>query len=165
MGFTYDSYCLEDDIKNLSTTDKSITLLNTMVISKNEEEEVSKYLPKFDIVNADKNLTKLSSDRNKIICDSFNGDSSGFKASINLKNANLVFFSIPNDEGWKIKVNGKVVDPIEVNYGLMAIECDKGTNKIIATYHNKGLKIGIIGSAIFVVICLIIFIFKKIRFN
>lgn len=165
MGFTYDSYCLEDDIKNLSTTDKSITLLNTMVISKNAEKEVSKYLPKFDIVNVDKNLTKLSSDRNKITCDSFNGDSSGFKASINLESANLVFFSIPNDKDWEIKVNGKAVDPIEVNYGLMAIECDKGTNKIIATYHNKGLKIGIIGSAIFVVICLIIFIFKKIRFN
>lgn len=165
MGFTYDSYCLEGDIKNLSKTDKSITLLNTMVIPKNEEKEVSKYLSKFDIVNVDKNLTKLSSDRNKITCDSFNGDSSGFKASINLESANLVFFSIPNDKDWEIKVNGKVVDPIEVNYGLMAIECDKGTNKIIATYHNKGLKIGIIGSAIFVVICLIIFIFKKIRFN
>lgn len=165
MGFTYDSYCLEGDIKNLSKTDKSITLLNTMVISKNEEKEVSKYLSKFDIVNVDKNLTKLSSDRNKITCDSFNGDSSGFKASINLESTNLVFFSIPNDKDWEIKVNGKVVDPIEVNYGLMAIKCDKGTNKIIATYHNKGLKIGIIGSAIFVVICLIIFIFKKIRFN
>lgn len=165
MGFTYDSYCLEDDIKNLNTTDKSITLLNTMVISKNEEKEVIKYLPKFDMANVDKNLTKLSFDRNKITCDSFNGNSSGFKALINLKSANLVFFSIPNDEGWEIKVNGKTVDPIEVNYGLMAIECDKGTNNIIATYHNKGLKIGIIGSAIFVVICLIIFIFKKIRFN
>lgn len=165
MGFTYDSYCLEGDIKNLSKTDKSITLLNTMIISKNEEKEVSKYLSKFDIVNVDKNLTKLSSDRTKITCDSFNGDSSGFKASINLESANLVFFSIPNDKDWEIKVNGKVVDPIEVNYGLMAIECDKGTNKIIATYHNKGLKIGIIGSAIFVIIYLIIFIFKKIRFN
>ena len=85
MGFTYDSYCLEGDIKNLSKTDKSITLLNTMIISKNEEKEVSKYLSKFDIVNVDKNLTKLSSDRTKITCDSFNGDSSGFKASINLE--------------------------------------------------------------------------------
>lgn len=161
MGFTYNSYCLEEEVNDLNTKDKSIALLNTMIIQKDKEKYVSKYLSKFDMNDFNKDIDYLSKERKKITCNKFKGDSSGFKAKINLKKQNLVFFSIPNDDGWEIKLNGKKIMPIEVNYGLMAIACNVGENIITATYHNKGLKVGIIGSTVCLLMWLSLFLLKR----
>ncbi len=50
------------------------------------------------------------SNRAASACDSFQYDSSGFTATISLDSPNLVFFSVPYDEGWTATVNGRPVD-------------------------------------------------------
>lgn len=84
-------------------------------------------------------------------CSSFEGTAEGFTAEINLDTDNIVFFSIPNDTGWEITVNGEPANIIDANYGLLGICCNAGCNKISATYHTQGLTTGIICSVVFTV--------------
>jgi hypothetical protein len=76
----------------------------------------------------------------------------GFSASITLEKDNLVFFSIPYDEGWSATVNGKKVDVERVNKGFMAVPVTAGESQIEFTYKTPGLYHGalITLSAIFV---------------
>ena len=75
-------------------------------------------------------------------CDSFQYDSSGFTATISLDNPNLVFFSVPYDDGWTATVNGKPVDVEEVDNGFMAVPAEAGDNTIQFHYETPGLHMG-----------------------
>ncbi len=90
----------------------------------------------------------------------------GFNEKITLENDNLVFFSIPYDEGWTATVNGQAATIEKVNIGFMAVLAKAGTNDITFTYHTPGLKLGIYISIaslsillIYYVIC--IFVYKN----
>ena len=52
---------------------------------------------------------------------------SGFHAEITLDTANLVFFSVPYDDGFTATVNGREADILRVDEGLMAVLCPAGT--------------------------------------
>ena len=51
---------------------------------------------------------------------------SGFHAEITLKKDNLVFFSVPYDDGFTAYVNGKETEVIRVDEGLMAVLAPAG---------------------------------------
>ena len=68
----------------------------------------------------------------------------GFGASALLQKDNLMFFSIPYDEGWSATVNGKKVEIERVNKGFMAVPIKAGENQIEFTYKTPGLPLGII---------------------
>ena len=50
-------------------------------------------------------------------------NNSGFHAEITLEKENLVFFSVPYDDGFTAYVNGQEADIVEVDEGLMAVLC------------------------------------------
>ncbi len=69
---------------------------------------------------------------------SFNADHTGFTAAITLDRENLVFFSVPYDEGFTATVNG-VETPVErVSGGLSAVLCPAGESTIVFTYQTPG---------------------------
>ena len=72
----------------------------------------------------------------------FEKTNSGFESAITLKRDNLVFFSIPYDEGWSATVNGKPVEIEKVNVGFMAVPAEAGDNTIEFTYKTPGLNAG-----------------------
>ena len=72
----------------------------------------------------------------------FEKTNSGFESAITLKRDNLVFFSIPYDEGWSATVNGKPVEIEKVNVGFMAVPAEAGDNTIKFTYKTPGLNTG-----------------------
>jgi uncharacterized membrane protein YfhO len=153
---------IDDEMdKVLSPEEKSIVMLQSLVIRNKDEITVSKYLPSYEIINVSANLGTLVTERNKRTCTSFIGTSKGFSAEIELEKANVVFFSVPYDTGWNISVNDVPAETIEVNYGLLGIVCDSGSNQIIATYHTKGLDMGICCS----IICIAIWITYEIIFR
>ncbi len=49
---------------------------------------------------------------------------------IELARKGLLFFSIPFDPGWQIKVDGKDVEPEKVNLGFIGISLEKGKHEI-----------------------------------
>lgn len=83
-------------------------------------------------------------------CDSFCYTDKGFKATVtNDGDDNLLFFSVPYDEGFTAYVNGKQVDIEKVNIGFMALRVEgHSTSEIEFVYTTPGLKIGVITSAI-----------------
>lgn len=89
----------------------------------------------------------------------------GFKAEITLERDNLVFYSIPYDEGWTAYINGSPVEIEKVNVGFMAVLAKAGTNTIEFKYETPGLKYGIIISLasllIFAVYMLVSYIYIK----
>lgn len=149
MGFTYNSYCLENMLNNKPKKQKAQIMLNSLIIKK-EDKDIIKNFMKED--SSSKDLKDAVRDRKQNTTYYFDGTSKGFKAKIKLKRKNIVFFSIPNDSGWSIKVNGHTVKSMEVNYGLMGIKCEAGNNTILGEYHTKGLKPGVICTIVSLII-------------
>ena len=146
MGFTYDSYCLEDALTDMLPEERAAIMLETMVIQKADEETVSNYLLAASDTTSTFSLSEIVSERKEAVCSYFSGTTDGFSAEINLEKDNIVFFSIPNDDGWEITVNGEPASIVEVNYGLLGICCSAGSNSISATYHTQGWALGLVCS-------------------
>ena len=146
MGFIYNTYCTEAQLSDKNPEERAQILLQLLVIKQKDEEIVDKYLKKCSNWNDEFDLSELALKRNEITCNRFMGTSSGFDAEINLLEKNIVFFSIPNDKGWKITVNGEKAHLVEVNYGLLGVCCEAGRNHIVATYHTQGWNYGIVCS-------------------
>ena len=68
----------------------------------------------------------------------------------------LLYFSVPYDKGWTIKVDGEVVEPEKVAEAMMAIPINKGEHKIEMKYISNGLKEGMIISGISILALLLI---------
>lgn len=88
-------------------------------------------------------LTQDAAERAKT-AGSFEKTKNGFVSKITLNKDNLVFFSIPYDEGWKAYVNGQKVEIEKVNVGFMAVLAKEGTNTIEFKYTTPGLNYGIL---------------------
>lgn len=122
-------------------------MLQTMIVQKADEETVSKYLTFKSDTTSETNLSEIVSERRETGCSYFAGTSDGFTAEINLEKDNIVFFSIPDDIGWEVTVNGEPACIVEANYGLMGICCNVGNNTISAIYHTQGWTLGLVCSS------------------
>lgn len=82
-------------------------------------------------------------------CSDFYYTKDGFRAEFTNKgDDNLLFFSVPDDEGWTATVNGEEVDIVRVNTGFMAVRVPGHTTSDIKfTYRTPYLKTGCIISA------------------
>jgi len=67
---------------------------------------------------------------------------SGFHAEITLDASNLVFFSVPYDDGFTATVNGKETDILRVDEGLMAVLCPAGESTLDFVYQPDGIQLG-----------------------
>ncbi|MDR2748547.1 MAG: YfhO family protein [Bifidobacteriaceae bacterium] len=117
-------------------------------------------MPVSDLLNAYKQFDQMK-------VKSF--DTSGLKGDINITQPNsTIAFSIPYDNGFTLKVDGKQTDISQVNGGIIGANIDKGHHEIELTYEAPGFKIGIIISVIslFLLICFCgIKVFRKRKYN
>ncbi len=147
MGFTYDYYIDDETIKGKSNQSKEKLLMKAMLLN---DKQVEKYSDIIQLI-PDNSLYNLSETayldecklKSQNSCESFEYATDGFTANINLKDENLVFFSVPYDKGWTASVNGKAVDIERVNYGFMAVKADVGDNVIEFSYEPEGLRVGL----------------------
>lgn len=71
------------------------------------------------------------------------------KGTINITDdSSYMLTSIPYNEGWRVEVDGKQVQPRNVWESLMAIPITAGQHTINMTYYPPGFFIGVAGSAI-----------------
>ena len=83
--------------------------------------------------------------RAKSASKSFETDSRGFTAAVELDRENLVFFSVPYEEdGWTATVDGKPADIETVNVGFMAVRVPEGAHTVRFDYMTPGLKYGVL---------------------
>ena len=143
MGFTYDYYVTEATYEASVKTLRSNLLLRALVLEDEDVEKYSSYLTELpdallDDLHYD-SYTQDCADRRAHSCSVFQMNNAGFHAEITLDKANLVFFSVPYDDGFTAYVNGEKTDILRVDEGLMAVLCPAGTNSIDFVYQAAGL--------------------------
>ena len=145
MGFTYDYYVTKATYEASVKTLRSNLLMRALVL---EDEDVAQYgqylteLPAAELndLTYDRYVQDCA-DRRASACSVFQMTNSGFHAEITLDTANLVFFSVPYDDGFTATVNGREADILRVDEGLMAVLCPAGESTIDFVYQPAGIRL------------------------
>ena len=143
MGFTYDYYVTEATYQTSIKTLRSNLLMRALVLEDEDLEKYSPYLTELSEAMLDDlhydSYTQDCADRRAHSCSVFQMNNAGFHAEITLDKANLVFFSVPYDDGFTAYVNGEKTDILRVDEGLMAVLCPAGASSIDFVYQAAGL--------------------------
>ena len=145
MGFTYDYYVTEETYEETITSSRSNLLMRAVMLSDEDVEKYGKYLTElpddevydlyYDTYVSDCNDRRASSSS------VFTMTNSGFHCEITLDKDNLVFFSVPYDDGFTAYVNGEQAEIVKVDDGLMAVLGTQGENTIDFVYQADGLEL------------------------
>ena len=93
----------------------------------------------FDINEFTKHIDVLKNNGNMNITTN-NGNY--LKAEINNDADQLLYTSIPLDEGWLVRVDGKIQEPTPIFDTLIGLELESGSHIIELEYIPKGLYVG-----------------------
>ena len=143
MGFTYDYYVTKQTYEASVKTLRSNLLMRALVLEDEDVAQYGQYLTELldamlDDLHYD-SYTQDCADRRAHSCSVFQMNNAGFHAEITLDKANLVFFSVPYDDGFTAYVNGEKADILQVDEGLMAVLCPAGASSIDFVYQAAGL--------------------------
>ena len=143
MGFTYDYYVTEATYQTSIKTLRSNLLMRALVLTDEDVAQYGRYLTELseDMLNDlhYDSYTQDCADRRAHSCSVFQMNNAGFHAEITLDKTNLVFFSVPYDDGFTAYVNGEKTDILRVDEGLMAVLCPAGASSIDFVYQAAGL--------------------------
>lgn len=153
-GFTYDKVMSRSAYDSLSTSLREQVLLKALVVEDADYDEVAGLLEPYTSSGTVYGQNAYFADclaRKGTAASRFSRDNSGFTAVIDLPQENLVFFSVPYEDGWSAEVNGEPAKIYQAGVGFMAVRCPAGEDVSIRFhYHTPGLTGGLIisGSAV-----------------
>ena len=173
-GFSYDYYMSYDFCDSYSKSNRAQLMLKAILL---DDKQIKKYSDILENIEAtdtppydyDEGTTlSLTDEAMEYDCEkrretaalSFKTDNHGFTARVTRDKANLVFFSVPYDEGWSAYVNGEPAEIEKVNAGFMAVKVDKGTSEIRFEYKTPGLVNGLMitgGACVLLLFYILIF--------
>ena len=142
MGFAYDYYLTETEYEDTVKSTRSNLLMRALVLSDEDAATYGKYLQKLPTEQLNtltyEGYVEDCEARRAAACEGFAMTNSGFHAEITLAKPNLVFFSVPYDDGFTAFVNGEEAEIIRVDEGLMAVLCPEGASSIDFVYQPDG---------------------------
>ena len=158
-GFTYDYYMSREDALRLGAENAPAMMLKALLLEPNDISKYKNYLkPMSDDYSFESGTGKeqvvITEETYKSDCraraataaEEFSISDDSFKAKVNLQRENLVFFSIPYDEGWSAYVNGARAEIVKANIGFMAVLAPEGESEIEFVYKTPALNTGIMVS-------------------
>ena len=170
MGFTYEYYITEEEYYAVPEGQRDKVLVSAIVLNNSQILRYSSSLKHLeggpDMYMSYDVFTRHAEDRANNSSLSFKVTSSGFTSNIFLSHKNLVFFSVPYDDGWTAYVNGVETAIERVDTGFMAVYADKGVNEIVFVYDTPGLKAGAVisaGALVIIAAYIVYFIIKDRR--
>ncbi len=173
FGFAYDKYVEKSAADGVTEENRAHLMLKALILDDEQIARHSDILTRLTEKTADESVdsTQISADDaslttggsaaasfdfsysalqkdvadRKATCSSyFAYDNTGFDCKITLDSEQLVFFSVPFEDGWTATVDGKPVDIEKVNIGFMAVRVGEGEHTIRFNYMTPGLKWGLI---------------------
>ena len=147
IGYTVDRYILKEDLMSLPMEDRGIAMLYAPVLEKEEEELVTGYAQRLlseDLAfkgRKKKLIHELISLHTDNSVTDFDRNSEGLSCRISNARDQLVFFSVPNEEGWEIMIDEEKAEPIDAG-GFILLRVPAGEHSIRFRYHTPGLKAG-----------------------
>lgn len=118
----------------------------------NVEDSITLTIPKIDGVTVEGiSIYKLNSEvfqkqietLQKNTLKNIQRDKNKLLGKIEVNEKKILFLSIPYEDGWKVKVDGKKINKIEIANTFLGIELDIGMHEIELEYIPKGIHIGI----------------------
>lgn len=147
MGFTYDLYMSRGTYDSLGATQRETAMLTAIVLDTEQEYDYAHLFTEADFSTissvTNNNLSPVAEARKSNSAYYFSYDNNGFTAKIVNAEPDLVFFSVPYEDGWSATVNGEAVPIEKVNVGFMAVPVNAGNNEIRFTYITPGFYYGI----------------------
>ena len=147
-GFTYDLCISREQYDSISEGNRHLALLKAMVLDDEQIVRYSDILTPVDNVNEFEYTQNAYFDdclsRKQTVCSEFERDNRGFTAKITTQEDELVFFSVPYEDGWTATVNGVEAQIEKVNVGFMAVRVPAGTSEIRFNYMIPGLLPGLL---------------------
>lgn len=160
MGFAYDRYVLSDSIEKIFHSNGHVDIpklvLSSLAIRASDESELSQYLSK-GAIDPNLQLDSLVLARRSIACDRFKGHTMGFDAHISLDTSRVIFFSVLADNGFSAYIDGEPTKIYETNLGFSSVIVAAGNHDISFRYFTPGLSIGLILSAMGLVVLMLMF--------
>ena len=148
LGFTYTNFIYRKEFEKLTYKEKDNLILKRLVLEDNH--------PKISNIQHSSNQTfdkfKIQYLKNSQI-----------RGSIHSKSNSILFFSIPYDKGWEIKVNNKITNYYKVNIGFIGVLINKGKNQIELKYTPPFLKLGFLFTMLTLIGCVIVFVVIRIK--
>ena len=145
MGFTYDYYLTETQYEDTVTPTRSNLLMRALVLTEEDAVAYGQYLTPLPTAELNDltytRYTQDCADRRASACTAFEMNSAGFHAEATLDRANLMFFSVPYDDGFTAYVDGQETEILRVDEGLMAVLCPAGTVTIDFVYQPDGIRL------------------------
>jgi uncharacterized membrane protein YfhO len=134
LGFTYEKYISLKDFETLPKNRKMNTLYKAVVIDdrvyKNFGNLTRLPLSEIPLNYSDKeysdDIKLLSGDTLQI---SKHGQNK-IAGKINTDKNKMLFFSIPFDKGWRVKVDGKNINAMMVNIGFIGVPVERGLHDV-----------------------------------
>ena len=168
MGFTFDSFIRDEDYSSMKKGEMTDRLLvKDIILTEKQCAKYGKYMQEDDHageeVMSEEDFARHCRNRAASACSEFEFTTSGFKAVSDNEQDNLVFFSVPYDQGFTATVDGEEVAIENVDGGLMAIPVPAGEHSIEFVYFPSGLRIGLIISALTALLILVGVIFDYVR--
>ncbi len=148
-GFTYDSYISKEKCDTISEDQRAEMLVKAILL---DEKQIEKYAKRLGLENIDEvgyfldglDFLEDTKARSETAAYEFVREKNGFSSKIKLEKENLVFFSVPYEEGWTAYVNGSPVEIEKVNIGFMAVLAPAGDVEIEFRYSTPGLMLGLV---------------------
>ena len=118
MGFTYDYYLTEAQYEDTVTPTRSNLLMRALVLTEEDAVAYGQYLTPLPTAELNDltytRYTQDCADRRASACTAFEMTSAGFHAEATLDRANLMFFSVPYDDGFTAYVDGQETEILRV---------------------------------------------------
>lgn len=127
-----------------------------VVISNSNQEEIAFHVYRVNKEQMEKAYETLTAQTFDV---TFFSDTR-IEGSIEVSQAGRLIFSIPCEEGWSIRVDGKETTPEPFKEALLAVPLEKGTHEIVLGYETPGLRPGGIISICSVVLAILFLIFE-----
>ena len=165
MGFTFDSFIRDEEYSAMKKGEKTDRLLvKDIILTEEQIAKYGKYMQEDEHadeeVMSDQDFARHCRERAASSCTEFTFTASGFTAQADLPEENLVFFSVPYDEGFTASVDSEKVSIEKVDGGLMAVPVPAGRHSIEFTYYPAGLSACKILSAVSFMAFIILIIWK-----
>ena len=145
MGFAYDYYLTQTEYEETAKATRANLLMRALVLTDEDAAVYGKYLTHLPEGRREElyyeSYVQDCRERRATATSVFQMNNSGFHAEITLEKENLVFFSVPYDDGFTAYVNGQEADIVEVDEGLMAVLCPAGENSIDFVYQPDGIRL------------------------
>ena len=147
MGFCFKYYITPDEFDEIPKEGKHLALTQALVVDEDTANKYSlEHISPSDLKFDYETYVSSCKELNNNSCDKIEYVNNGLCAEYSSDKTNLLFISVPYENGWTASANGKDVDIEKVSYGFIGIPVSSGNNEIKLKYNTPGLTSGCVVS-------------------